>query len=260
MGKKMNNAPIYYALVQVRFNPLAALGTYIPAIQEALRKSGFPDFRPVQITQIVFGANEPKTAVAPRYLFLNLERTSGFTLDQSFMTYNTTDYDNVDPFLSVFLKGLEIVHAEVALSYSDRVGIRFLDAVCPRPGETVSQYLQPWVMGLAEHLSDRELVHSISETRTALGKTTLVGRAIIHKQEKSEGAGFPEDLQPVPFQLIDKFSKVKGTYAIIDTDSWLEDRETFDLGALERTIRLLHENTRLSFDLMITPHALKVWE
>ena len=259
MGNKMKNAPVYYALAQVRFNTLAALESYIPAVQESLRKAGYPDFRPQQIATLVFGTpTTPKPTVITRYLFMDTPCRSGFILDQSWISYQTTNYDTLEPFLAAFFDGLGILHGEATLSYSERVGIRFLDAVCPRSGETVSRYLQPYMLGLADKLDGRQLVHSISETRSVRGKTTLVGRAVIHKQEKG-GAAFPEDLQPVVFQLTDKFSDISGEYAIIDTDCWIDDRQNFDLNGLEKMLRSLHENMRRSFDLMVTPHALKVW-
>ncbi len=259
MGQKMKNAPVYFALAQVRFNPLAVLETYVPTIQDSLRKAGYPDFKPSQLAQLILGAPMPKPAVVTRYLFLDASQTSGFSLDQASFSYHTTNYDTFEPFLTAFFNGLRVVHGETVLSYSERVGVRFLDAVSPLPGETVSQYLQPYVLGLTDRLEGRQLVHSVSETRTALGKTTLVGRAIIQKQE-TPGAAFPEDLQPMPLKLTEKSSKISGTYAIIDTDSWIEDRENFDLDSLEKTLRSLHNDVRRSFDLMITPHALKVWE
>jgi uncharacterized protein (TIGR04255 family) len=261
MGKKMKNAPVFYALAQVRFNTLAALETYVPAIQESLRKAGYPDFQTFQITQLVVSGAlaPPKTTVVTRYLFLNSRKTSGFILDQSWLTYQTTDYDTFDPFLAAFSAGLQVVHREAVLSYSERVGIRFLDAVVPASGETVSQYLQPYILGLSNRLPERQLVHSVSETRTAVGKTALVGRAIILPQ-KEGGAAFPEDLQPVPLQLIDKFSQISGEYAVIDTDSWIDDRQDVDIKNLEKILDSLHTNMRRSFDLMVTPHALKVWD
>ena len=58
MGKKMKNAPVYYALAAVRFNTLAFLDQYVPALQDQLRKAGYPDFDKAVITQfaIVPGA------------------------------------------------------------------------------------------------------------------------------------------------------------------------------------------------------------
>lgn len=260
MSKKMKNAPIYYALAQVRFNTLAALETYIPPIQERLRKAGYPDFQPTQVATLVLSGQEvAKPSMATRYVFLNAQKISGFILDQGAITFQTADYDTFDPFLAAFFEGLAILHAEAVLSYSDRVGIRFLDAVCPLTGETMSQYLQPYVLGLSAGLHGRELVHSLSETRTRSGKTTLVGRAIILRQDQ-QGIAFPQDLQPVPITPLDKFKQVKGEYAVLDNDSWIEDRQNFDMGAIDTTCRMLHDDVWQSFDLMITPHAKTVWE
>jgi uncharacterized protein (TIGR04255 family) len=43
MRAKMKSAPVYYVIVQVRFNPILSLDTYAAQIQERLRKEGFPD-------------------------------------------------------------------------------------------------------------------------------------------------------------------------------------------------------------------------
>jgi uncharacterized protein (TIGR04255 family) len=259
MGKKMNNAPVYFALAQIRFNQLAALDTYIPAVQDSLRKAGFPDFQPIQLTHFLIGGAMPKPVMTTRYLFMNSHKTSGFVLDQSWLMYQTTNYDTFDPFVVTLLEGLGVLHGAAKLDYTDRAGIRFLDAVVPRSGESVFDYLQPYVLGLSNLLPDRALVHSMSETKTTLGKTTLVGRAVIQNQ-KGGNAAFPEDLLPVQLGLADKFSDIRGLYAILDTDSWTDDRQDFDLNDLENTLKSLHTSMRRSFDLMVTPHALQVWD
>ena len=78
--------------------------------------------------------------------------------------YQTTNYDTFYPFVVKLLEGLRLLHSAAGLNYSDRVGIRYLDAIVPRAGETISDYLRPYVLGLSDRLPDRTLVHSISET------------------------------------------------------------------------------------------------
>jgi uncharacterized protein (TIGR04255 family) len=92
-----------------------------------------------------------------------------------------------------------------------------------------------------------------------LGSQTFCQIAVIHNQKEGHAA-FPEDLVPVHLTLADKFSDIRGRYAILDTDSWTEERQDFDLGSLENTLKSLHTNMRHSFDLMVTPHALHVWD
>lgn len=259
MGKKMKNAPIYFALAQVKFNPLAALDTYVPAIQESLRKAGYPDFQRVQMAHLELGASIPRTAVVTRYLFGNARKTSAFVLDQSWLTFQTTDYDTFAPFSAALLSGLQTIHKEATLSYSERIGIRVLDAVLPRPGETIAEYLQPYVLGLSGSFPDRQLAHALSETRTVNGNSTLVSRSIVISQ-KEGGIALPEDLQPIQLQLPDRFShQISGQYAVIDTDSWTEERDDFELNQIETTLDSLHTDIGQSFEHTVTPYALKVW-
>ncbi len=266
MGKKMARAPIYYALAQVRFNTVLALEQYAPLIQEYMRKNGFPDFEKAFVATISIspaGALQnpsfPSLQPQARYSFLTEARLAGFILDQSMMMFHTTDYSTFEPFLETFVRGLEVVNKEAGLSYSERVGIRFLDAVCPGPNESLSEYLVPSVLGLFDKLAPRELVHTSSETRTKEGNTNLTSRTIIYHQDQ-EGAVFSPDLQPVQIKLAERFSKIKGLYAVLDTDSWLEEREKFDVPGLERRLDLLHKELSRSLDLTVTPHAIKSWE
>jgi uncharacterized protein (TIGR04255 family) len=270
MGQKMSNAPIYFALAQVRFNTILALDQYLPAIQDGLRKAGYPDFEKsfLGIINLALGPaspvraplNVPSMQPQPRYSFYNEGKTSGFILDQSMMSFQTTEYDVFEVFTSEFLKGVAMIHETAGLSYSERIGIRSLDAVCPKPDETLSQYLFPSVIGIYDTLAPRQLVHSYSEVRTKEGNTTLVSRAVIMQQEQEGDIAFPPDLQPIEMRVNDKFKKIKGLYAVIDTDSWLEEREKFDLSGLERRLDALHNELRRSFDLMVTPYALEVWK
>ncbi|WP_284146529.1 TIGR04255 family protein [Escherichia coli] len=68
-SERMSNAPVYYALVQVKFTPIAAMSKYVPDIQDALRVEGFPLFEVSNTTQLKF---EIKTPMSHRYIHLSL--------------------------------------------------------------------------------------------------------------------------------------------------------------------------------------------
>jgi len=264
MGTKMSNAPVYYALAQVRFNVIAMLDQYVPKIQDTLRRAGYPDFQRLFVATINVnpGAGEnqiPAFQQLARYQFLDEKKTSGFILDQSSLSFQTTDYDTFEPFSKAFFHGLDILHGVLELSYSERVGIRFLDAVQPRENEKISLYLAPTVLGLFEQLGEDSLVQAISETRTQKGKIVLVSRSIIQRQA-TRGIAFPQELLPIPVEITPKFKETTGLYGIIDTDSWTEDRAKFDPGALANTLKLLHDEINRSFSHMVTPYALDVWK
>ena len=178
MGKKMKNAPVYFVLAQVRFNAVLTLESYVPVIQDALRKSGYADFGKAIIATINLNLNLPASAnqlpleQSVRYVFLNDGKTAGFVLDQTSLTFQTTDYDTFDPFKEAFALGLKTVHESVGGSnFSERVGIRFLDAVSPRTGEKITDYFAPSLVGMFDKLDKRQLKHIVSETWSTLEKT-----------------------------------------------------------------------------------------
>jgi uncharacterized protein (TIGR04255 family) len=193
-----------------------------------------------------------------RYQFLNEKRTAGFLLDHGGLSFQTSEYGVFSQFSAAFLQGLRILHESVELSYSDRLGLRYLDAVCPTAEEKLSQYLKPSMLGLFENIGGRKLIHSQTETKTSSDNVYLLGRVTILDQLSGEVA-FPVELRPKPLSVVDKFKDIKGVYAIIDTDSWIEGREKFDLSNLEKSLARLQTETRFSFDQMVTAYALKVW-
>jgi uncharacterized protein (TIGR04255 family) len=264
MGTKMSNAPVFYALAQVRFNTIALLDQYVPKIQDTFRKAGYPDFQKMVVASISVSAGAgdnqiPAFQQQVRYQFLNEGKTAGFVVDPAGITFQTTDYDTFAPFSAALFVGVRIMHSTLELSYSERIGMRMLDAVTPREGEKLSKYLTPSVLGLTEELGEETLIHSISETRTQRGKAILVSRAIIQKQTE-KGVSFAQELHPVPIEVAPKFKEVTGIYGIIDTDCWVEERTKFQPDSLEKTLGSLHDEINVSFAHMVTPHALDVWK
>jgi len=263
MGQKLTHAPVYFVLAAIRSNTVLSLDQYLPAIQESFRKAGYPDFERSVSLNMTFAPGPgqmPSLEQSPRFQFLNADRTSGFVLEQTGLSFQTTLYDTFEPFLKTTLQGLEIVHTAAALTYSERIGLRYLDAVIPKEGERLDQYLNPSVMALTLKLTDkRQLVHSVSETRSKHENTQMLSRAFIYEQE-TEGVAFPPELQGISLSVAERFRKIKGLYAIIDTDSWLEERQSFDLTNLDKQLRTLKANIGFSFDLMVSPHALACWK
>ncbi len=108
MGIKMRHAPVYFTIAQARFNSILALDSYAPQIQERLRKEGFPDAKKGFLATINLNLAAPTEASAPqvpvaqttRYMFCNMEQTSGCILDQGALSFQTTDYDVFEKFCS----------------------------------------------------------------------------------------------------------------------------------------------------------------
>ena len=262
MGTKMRAAPVYFTIAQARFNQILTLNSYAPQIQERLRKEGFPDAQKGFLATINLNLAAPTEAGAPqlpvaqtvRYTFGNMERTSSFILDQGALSFQTTEYDVFETFSSNFLKGLSAVEEAVNLSYTDRIGLRYLDAVFPKSGETLRNYLSGSLLGLTEKLDDT-VVHAFSETLVKTDSINVRSRVIIQDGE----VGFPPDLQPLILNLPDRFRQLRGRHAIMDTDGWFDTREAFKLERINEQLTLIHTGIDRAFRASVTEDALKVW-
>jgi uncharacterized protein (TIGR04255 family) len=183
-----------------------------------------------------------------------MERTSSFILDQGALSFLTTEYDVFETFISTFLNGLRAVQDAVELSYTDRIGVRYLDAIFPKSGETLSEYLSGSMLGLTEKLHD-SVVHTFCETLFKADNINVRSRVVI----QDGGVGFPPDLQPLILSLPDRFSELRGRHAIMDTDGWLETREPFGLDQIHGHLIRIHTAIEKAFHASITENALKVW-
>jgi len=263
MAQKMTNAPVYFAIAQARFNPILSLDSYLPGIQESLRKMGYEDYKRTFVTSFNLALAAPAEAAPPqpptqhvsRYAFANMEGTRGFILEPGALSFQATDYDTFKTFAGSLLNGLRLLHDAVTISYSERVGIRYLDAVFPRSDEKLAQYLAPEVMGLTGKL-EGDLAHSFSETMTQTKAGTIVSRTVI----ENGAVGFPPDLVPFGLKVAERFTGLSGLHATVDTDGYYQAREKFDLKGLETRLRSLHDEIWTSFRATVTKHALSAWE
>jgi uncharacterized protein (TIGR04255 family) len=261
MARKLTNAPLYFAIMQARFNPTFALDSYAPQIQERFRKRGFPDAQKGVLRTLNLSAptegSAPQVPVADtgRYTFYNMNRTTGFILDQGALSFLTTDYDVFETFSRDFRQGLDAVHQAIELSYTDRIGFRYLDAIFPKAEETFADYLDPSVLGLSGRLQG-SLVHSFSETNLRSDGVNIVARVILQDGE----VGFPPDLLPNILHVAERFRALRGWHAILDIDGYFEGREAFNLDRIDDHLNTIHEEIAKAFRATITPKAVKVWE
>lgn len=263
MGERLANAPVFFSIVQARFNAILALDSYAPQIQEILRKQGFPDLRKSVLATFNLNMGSPSEASPPqvpvqqatRYTFCNMEQTAAFILDPGALSYQTTEYDIFSTFSAEFVKGLRAIHNAVDLSYTDRIGVRYLNAIFPKNGEKLSDYITNSLLGLVVRL-DGDVIHAFSETLIRIGDAKVLGRAIIQNGE----IGFPPDLQPLMLVLASRFRHLRGHHAILDMDSWFETREKFSLDTVQSRLSVVHSEAEKAFKAAVEEKALHAWE
>ena len=263
MGKKLANAPVYYTVAQVQFNPVLDLDGYIPAIQSKMRGAHFPDYKKEVVQRLVlpFGGAEQGQMVAPtvtpqsRYLFGDIDGRSLFLLDTNALSFQTTSYDTFETFSGALLNGLAVLHDALRLDFVERIGLRYLDAVHPsKDGETLREFLVPEVLGLALR-GVGQLQQSVSETIVLTAAGQLVSRVLIRDGHIS----LPMELEGLAPVIDPRFTQRDGLHAIVDTDASIGHREVFELSKVRTQLTALHDEIVKSFNATVTDHARASW-
>jgi uncharacterized protein (TIGR04255 family) len=260
MGIPLKNPPVYFTLVQVRFNPILKLGDYLPSIQEAFRRADFPDFQTqtsvgVRVT-MENGQAKPEPQSQQRYLFGDIDKHHSFLLESASLTLQSTDYGRFELFSKRFEEGLERVNEAVDLDFIERVGLRYLDRIAPlQKGESLQAYIAKEALGLSDLLGG-DPAHSYCETLTQLGGVKLLVRVFTH----TASLGFPPDIGPPPLQLLERFlSSSAALHAVLDTDGFVERRDKFSIETVHKYLDDIHKVISTTFDEITTPHAKKMW-
>jgi uncharacterized protein (TIGR04255 family) len=260
MGKKLANAPIFYTVGQIRFNPVLNLAEYVPKIHERLRRE-FPDVREDQVmrVQMNFAAAEKKDAVTsvakPRWFFTDLKNTSGYVLQTDSIVFHTTAYETSHEFSAAMIKGLRIIDEIVGLTFVDAVSVRTLDAVIPDAEKPLDFYISSQVLGF-HNLLEGEVKHNISENVTIQKTGRQVSRVVVLHGT----IGIPIDLFPIPLKVSTKFQQLDGLHAILDLDHIQEERFEFDLEEVEARIRQVKQGVNEVFHKVVTAEAVKAWD
>jgi uncharacterized protein (TIGR04255 family) len=270
MGKKMKNAPVYFTVTQVRFNPVLNIEGYLTTIQDSMRIARFPDFKRVDLKQLIVpfgsagdGGQPPAPVFVPQShcIFGNMEGTTEFVLQTNALALQTTAYETFETFLNVFSKGLIIVNDALKLDFTERIGLRYLDAVLPGESESLSDYLTVEVLGLSKKL-DREILHTFHETVSTNLNGQLISRVIIQKGRVGlppEVSVLPPEVSVLAPRVNPRFTQQEGLHAIVDTDAFIELREPFDAQKIESKLNTFHDEINTSFEATVTPYALGVW-
>lgn len=265
MSERLANAPVYFALAQIKFTPIAAMAKYVADIQDYLRTKGFPEFETQSSNQLLFeqsAPNEPPKPVFQEFTqwhFINENRDTNFILGNDHLTLQTTNYDTHEPFLKHLIAGLECVCSITKPAYATRLGIRYFDAVMPLPGEALNDYfvqqLQSVELGLTPRFSNEEAVYD-----TSVGPAVTEGTLITRIRKVDDLIGFPPDVIPYGLNILPKFAEFQsGWHAVIDSDHFAEGKIDLNLEIISQQFLSMHAVVKESFERMVSPHALEYW-
>ena len=262
MSSALKNPPVFHMLVQVKFNQLPLIEKKIDLIKEQFRKYGFPDISHEIQSEINISDNDHPShgfKVEQRQVdawsFIDFDKQTGYVLTDNFIIFHTTAYEDFEHARSKVIKGLSIIHETLTIDYIARIGMRFLNSICPEEGRKLTDYVQENTLGSQiSVLGEKGFVkqQSLSESIFNYGSEFCISRVVTGRVENSPPL-MPQDLLSLIEQLELKknFTKLSGEIAIVDIDCSQTDRVKMDLSQFERSLDELHSNARAVFESTI---------
>lgn len=268
--EKLSNAPVYYALTQARFNPVLKMERYVDDIQDRLRKQGYPTYKKlvqkrIKVTSHDDGQATTDVVELPTWIMTNEERTAGFILTTEWLVYHTTHYETHSQFIPEFIKGIEAIYKDAEVDSLYRLGLRYLDAIVPKEGESDELYLVESLIG-ASYKGRR--VRNINESVVITEETSESTSSLVAKVYRLSNSKltFPPDLAPQGLKLNDRFDyKTIHPHAIVDTDHYMEaviplKTNTDYKENLQTYLKKLHGGVKMAFNASVSEHALNTWK
>lgn len=255
----LENSPLSLVLCQVRFTPVMAMGKYVPDIQDELRRSGFPIHEPTQILEAQLGPQGPRASARPRWEFLAKDRRTSVVVDCGFMVLQTTAYDGFENYVGSLLRVIETVAGVVQGILVQRIGLRYVNAIVPQPGESWQQYVQSGLHGFESPLFAEGTAVRLHQTVAR----TNVGTMIVRLFHRLDGQTLPPDLAESALALrhAERSGQANGPATLLDIDHYHESEpEEFNRSAIENVAWDLKEGSYSVFaNNVATAHAMEAW-
>ena len=167
----------------------------------------------------------------------------------------TTAYSGFEEFLRILSLAMAAVDAVVGSLVVERVGLRYVDSITPRLGESWKDYVKPGYHGL-----ENDIVRpgqSVHFTQT-VADTGPGQRMVVRLTQNRDGVLLPPDL--ASHHPVLRTRTERGQLAtLLDLDHYREARQRFEIGKVVDIAWKLHDGLDVMFRDLVTGHALEVW-
>ena len=254
---RLSNSPLVLVLCQVRIATIRDMASYIPKIQDRLRREGFPVDRSGEVQELTLQAEGSASARRrAHWEFRTLDEDWSIIVAEGAVVLQTTAYSDFDEFLRYLSLALSAVDGVVGDLVVERVGLRYIDAIKPRPDESWKDYVKPGYHGQENDVIRPE--HAVLFMQT-MADTGPGQRVIARLAQNRDGMILPPDL--ITHHPVLRIQAKKGQLlTLLDLDHYREARQPFDLDGLIDTAWELHDGLDILFRDLVTEHALEVWQ
>jgi uncharacterized protein (TIGR04255 family) len=251
------SAPLAYVLAEVRCSPTLDLARRAAAIQELIQED-FPLLEPIAEFQmpVAMGIGPSPTGSA-MYAFSDSTKRRGVVITAGSLCYHATEYETSKEFFEQLGRVLTMVEPVYARDTVTRLGLRYVDAIVPRHGESVFDYLNPAITGISLDGDSQRRVQCVIEQPRANGGITVRLLALgvpIYRSPDLPALGLR-----VP-RWIERAMERQAPAAVLDTDNWVSDPRPFDAKSILGAFRNLKNLISSAFLKVTTSHAVSVWQ
>jgi uncharacterized protein (TIGR04255 family) len=254
-------SPLVAVLAQIRFSPIVDMETYVPKIQDELRRKNFPRFREEVVEEVAWvvrtpdGAPTIDTRTQKQWEFSNAENTWSIRLTPDALTLATSAYVTYEePFERHLATALDAIHGQATLQLVTRYGLRYVDLIKPEGGLEFTDYLDERLLGLpADELG---MVDSFPFTQ--MRGPTDAGFMTLRCVFLNSGDVLPPDLAGLRLQ-VNQSAEPGLKVALLDFDHTRHEEQTYDRGRLLESLALLHDRLDIAFRKSVTAEALLRW-
>jgi uncharacterized protein (TIGR04255 family) len=262
----MPKAPLIYTLGLIRFPPNPAVLQVRDELIGAFRRA-YPQFDEIALNFIranITVGPEANPKIDSRELkmfqFSSPDRTWASFVSETGFGIHTSRYVDHEDFFNRLRESLEMLLTVKGTSpeWVEAVGLRYVDLVRSRPGESLNDFLMPWVLPPLPDFGDEMKITQglyVAAYATTQGELRL-------QSLRNPPMTLPPDLNTPLVQKNGWAPDVPTEdFALMDIDHGQRFRplKKFDIDEICSIFPRLRTSSRAIFDHAGTEHALRVW-
>ncbi len=243
-----------FALGQVVISAVLNMESYIPEIQERLRKSGYPRFERLELQTLRFEArSNPRMQTDTRWLFINRDDTGLVSINTHSVVLERSEYGSFDDFASELAAVLAQIQEVIDVEITDRLGFRRVNLIEGQDDLPLTDALSGGLLGI-----DAGSFADAAEHRYEFWADTPVGRLMVRTSHPVPEDVLPDDL--LPSRLIVRRPAVPTRAATVDIDHFMVEPADFSAENIIESFWKLHDASDQAFRSAVTEAALEAWQ
>lgn len=255
----LDKPPLVYTVGVVRFSAFDLMANAIPALQDRMRKLGYPRPSEGQVSNVHITPLGTQTSSAHRWEFHNRNRSAGIILSKDFVAFQTAKYENFSVFCSSFESTIQVIRETIGTDLLiERIGLRYVDVIVDSEDGRISELICSGLLGL----DDAKLGVTQSSMFANYSGKTEAGMLSIRAHQRSDGMFLPPDLGSVSVNVSAPGVLHGSKLMVLDFDHSMDfqaDPPDFSAKFISDYFWRLHDNLTSAFLAATTPLAWKKW-